>query len=74
MLVECSKEEVEDRMRGITRRSLVSTEWSTYDECRVYWIHDLLRDHLVARGAGRDKVGLGLVLLYWIVILYTCTW
>ncbi|XP_030854919.1 apoptotic protease-activating factor 1 isoform X1 [Strongylocentrotus purpuratus] len=55
MLVECSKEEVEDRMRGITRRSLVSTEWSTYDECRVYWIHDLLHDHLVARGAGRDK-------------------
>ncbi|XP_054759568.2 uncharacterized protein LOC129265618 [Lytechinus pictus] len=55
MLVECSKEEVEDRMRGITQRSLVSTEWSTYDECRVYWIHDLLHDHLVARGAAKDK-------------------
>ena len=56
MLVECSKEEVEDRMRNITRRSLGLTDWSEEEDCRVYWVHDLLRDHLLARGAAKEKV------------------
>ncbi|XP_071507566.1 uncharacterized protein [Diadema antillarum] len=55
MLSECSKEEVEDRMMVIMQRSLVSSEWCAIARCRVYWLHDLLHDHLVARNAGNEK-------------------
>ena len=56
MLAECSKEEAEDKMRSITQRSLALSDWSEEENCRVYWVHDLLRDHLLARGAAKEKV------------------